>query len=134
MDLFTGFVDAVKAAVRGGVLIGNVITVVGKLLTRSEAWGLPDDFIPFDHKAGTIGVEHDPFASQQGDRVFGFVADRDEVNEGVWLVRRKAGAAMVITQFIQTSGEAGNFAGARHGTNRTGIREAASTAFSPTGV
>jgi hypothetical protein len=129
VDFFAILVDAVEAAVRAAILIGNVITVVGELFSGREAGGFADNLVALDDEPRSIRVKHDPLAAQQGDRVFRLVADRDEVHERVRLVRRQAGAAMVVAQFIETGDEAGNFTGAGHNTNRAGIHRAASIAW-----
>lgn len=119
--------NAVKTAVNHGIAAGDVITVVGKLLTRGQTGSLTHDFVALDHQTGAVVVEHDPFSAQQGDRVIRGVVDRNEVDKGMRFVRRQRGATVVVTQFVEGGRQAGQFTGARHSGKET--RECAGGKF-----
>ena len=111
VNLPAQLVDAMVAAVRARVAAADVIAVVGKLFAGRESRGFADDPVALDHEPAAIGVQDDPFAAEQGDGVRGGVVDRDKVDEGVGFVRGKAGAAMVIAEFIEPGRETGQFLG-----------------------
>lgn len=65
MDFSAEFVDTVKATLRLGVEGGYVITVVGEILTGSEAWALANDFVALDDELGSVDMRDHPFAPEQ---------------------------------------------------------------------
>lgn len=101
MHFISQFVDPVKTAVGGRIGASHMIAVVGKLFSRSQLWRFAHDPIAFDHQPGAVGVLDDPFPTQQGDGAVGAIADGNEINEGMRLVRRKTGAAMVVAEFVE---------------------------------
>ena len=107
-----------ETTVGGRIEAGDVVAVVGKPLAGREARGLADDFVALDDEARAIGVQHDPLAAEQRDSVVRGVVDRDKIDERVRLVRRQARAAVVIAQFVEARGEAGEFAGDAGGHGR----------------
>lgn len=113
-------VDAVETAQGRGVGPGDMVTVVGKLLARLEPRRFSDDPVALDDQLRTVGVLHNPFTAEQRDGAVGTVADRDEVDEGVRLVRGQARPAVVVTQLVEAGGESGQFAGAGHGATKAG--------------
>ena len=106
--------DPVKTSVDHRIAARDVVAVVGKLLARRQSGSLTHNFVALDHQASAIAVHHDPFAPEQGDRVVRRVVDCDEVDKSVGLVRRQRDAPVVVTQFVEGSRQAGQFAGARH--------------------
>lgn len=90
-----------------GRAAGDVITVVGKLFTRSEAGRFADDFLPFDDQVGSVEVLDHPFSAEERERVFRSVVNRDEVDESVRLIGGQTRAAMVVDEFIEAGGKAG---------------------------
>ena len=114
MNLVPELIHSVETPVRAGIAAGHVIAVVGKILPGGQARRFADDFVAFNHQPGTVRMQHDPFAAEQGDRAIRAVANRDEVDERVWFVRRQAGATMMVAQFVERGGQAGEFGGAGH--------------------
>ena len=114
MDFVAEFVDAVEAAVRTRVEAGDVITVVGKLFARREPRRFADDLVALDHEPRAIGMDDDPFSAKERDAAIGCVVDRDEIHERMRFVRGQTRSAMMIAEFIEAGGEAGQFARAGH--------------------
>ena len=120
VNLLAVVIHAVETAAHLGIAIRDMVAVVGKLLAGREARRFADDFVAFDDQAAAVAVDHDPFAAQEPDGAIGFVFDRDEINEGVRVIRWQAGATVVINQLVELCGEAGQFYGfARQGKKRT---------------
>ena len=119
MDFLAVVIHAVETAAHLGIAIRDMVAIVGKLFAGREARRFADDFVAFDDQAAAVAVDHDPFSAEEPDGAVGFVLDRDEINEGVRLVRRQAGAAVVVNQLVELGGEAGQFYGfARQGEKR----------------
>lgn len=101
MDEIPVFVDAVKTSVCTRIAPRHMVAVVGKLLAGREARRFPDDPVAFDHQTRAVRVQYDPFAAQQCDAAIGGILNRDEIDEGVRLVRRQARAAVVVAQLVK---------------------------------
>jgi phosphoribosylaminoimidazolecarboxamide formyltransferase/IMP cyclohydrolase len=122
-------VDTVKTSVGLRVDSGDVVAVVGKFLARGKPGSFADDLVALDHETGAIGMHDDPFATQEGDRALGDVANGDEVDERVWFVGRQARSTVMVMEFIEPGGETRQFAGgAGHAVKRRGNGRAASAA------
>ena len=100
-------IDSVKAAMAARVAASDVVTVVGKLFAGSESRRFTHDLVAFDYELVAILIIDDPLAAKQGDRVFGVVLQRHEIDEGMRFVRRQGLASVVVDQFVETGGEAG---------------------------
>ncbi len=125
-----------KGSARLGVAAGHMVAVVGKLLAGREAGRFTDDFVAFDDELAAVGVKDDPLPAEQGHHAVGFVADGDEIDKSVRLVRRQAGAAVMVDQFVEAGGKAGQFVGAaRHGAgNESRFRRGATFVRRPFGL
>ncbi len=119
MDVSAQIVDPVKAPARTGGAGGYMVAVIGKLFAGGQPRGLAHDLVAFDHELAAVGVGDDPFATEQGDGVLGAVMNRDEVNEGVRLVRRQALPPVMIHEFVEMGGEAGKRERSGHGQQPT---------------
>ena len=108
------FVDAMETAVSRRVAAGDVVTVVRKLLAGSDPRCFSNDLVAFNDQTRAIRVNHYPFTSEQRHRPIGRVMNCNEINERVGLVGRQTRAAVMITQLVQGSREARQFARARH--------------------
>lgn len=126
MNLPAEIVHPVEATLGFGIAAGDMVTVVGKLFPGRETRGFAHDFVAFDHEPFAIGMQDDPFAAEQDYGVLRAVGDGDMVDKRVRLVRRQARSAMVIAEFIEGSGQAGQFKGTGHPPKRRGITKAAS--------
>lgn len=107
MDFFAGFIDAMEAAVSLSVFARNVIAVVRKSLPRSESRSFSDDLISFDHSVTAVFVFEYPFSAQQSDGPLRPILDRDEIDECVRLIRRKAASSVVVDEFVESGDETG---------------------------
>ncbi len=114
MYFVSQFVDPMKTAMGGGISSRHMVTVVGKLFTRSQLWGLAHDPIALNHESRAIGMLDDPLPTQQGDGAVGAIADGNKINEGMRLVGRETRAAVMVAEFIEGRLEARQFAGAGH--------------------
>lgn len=122
VDLATLVIHTVKTPVRDGVTSRDVITVVGKLFAGREARRFSDDFVTFDHELVAVGVDHDPFSAQQGDRAIGAIFNGDEIDKRVRLVGRERWSAVMIGKFVESGDKAGERAGtAGHQPRRLGM-------------
>ncbi len=107
MDLVSLLVEAVKTAPGGRIETSHMVTAVGKLFARGQMRSFAHDLVAFDHQLGAIRVKHDPFAAEEGHTPIGAIADGDEIDEGMRLVRRQAHSAVVVAEFVETGGETG---------------------------
>lgn len=96
VDVAAQFVDAVETTAGDGIFIGHVVAVVGKFFSRREPRGFADDFFAFDDGAAAVVTFEHPFASEQGDGVFGTVTDRDEIDEGVGFVHGETATTVMV--------------------------------------
>jgi hypothetical protein len=101
VDAITVFIDAMKASMCRGVGASHMIAVVRELFTRREPWRFANDFVTFDDEPRAVGMEDDPLPSQQRHTAVRRIVNRDEIDERVRLVRRKAGPAVVIAQLVE---------------------------------
>ncbi len=115
MDAAAEIVHAVKTPAGARVATGDVVAVVGKLFAGGEARGLADDLVAFDYELVAVVVLHDPFAAEEGHGVLGAVVQRHEIDERMRLVRRQRLAPVVIDEFVEAGGKAGE--GERSGHN-----------------
>ena len=95
-------IDAVETPTRTRGAGGDMIAVVGKLFAGSQTRSFAHDFVALDHELTAVGVHDDPFPTEKSDRAIRTIFDRDEVNEGVWFIRRQRRPAVVIGEFIKT--------------------------------
>lgn len=101
MDTVPMFVHPVKAAVSAGIAARHMVTVIRELLAGDEARCLTDDFVPLNHQARPVAVQHNPFSAQQCHRPIGRVVNGDEIDERVRFVRRQTRPAVVVAQLVQ---------------------------------
>ena len=101
MNPVSVFVDPVETPVRAGVAAGHVVAVVGKLLAWREARRFTDNLVAFDDQPGAVGMHHHPFAAEESHRLVGGIPNGDEVDERMRLIRRQAGAPVVVAEFVQ---------------------------------
>ena len=109
VDLSAELVDPMKAALSARPVAGDMIAVVRKMLTRSEAWSLADDLVTFDYQTAAVRLQYHPFAPEQRDGTVRFVFDRDEVDECMWGSVWQALAAMMVDQPVEVCREARDF-------------------------
>ena len=115
MHFVAEFVDAVEATVRHRIEAGHMIAVIGEMLAGCQTRGFPHDFVALDDELGAVAVFDHPFAAQQRDRPVGTIADRDEIDERVRLVRRQTCPTVVVAELVEPRAEAGKFlGGSRH--------------------
>lgn len=118
MNSGSGFIHPVKTTASLGVAVGDMVAVIGKLLSGGEARGFSDNAVAFDDDPVAIGMGDYPFATQQRDRAVGAVTDGHEINKRVRLVRGQALTAMVIHHFVEAGGQAGELNGSSHDEKR----------------
>jgi len=106
MHFITKFINAVKTTQRARIAAGHVITIVGKLLTRSQTRSFADDFVAFDNQMVAIAVLDHPLTAEQGDDAIRGVVNRHKVDEGVRFVRGQGHAPVVINELIEAGAEA----------------------------
>lgn len=104
MDFLALFIDAVKTTPGLGIAACHMVAVVGKMFAGREVRRLAHDLIAFHHQLAAVGVKNDPFAAKERDGAVGLVPDGDKVDESVRFVRRQAGAAVMVDQFVELSG------------------------------
>ena len=102
MNLLPLLVDSVKTPVRHRITTSDMVAVVGELFARSQTRRFAHNLVAFDHELTAVGVHDDPFPTEKSDRAIRTIFDRDEVNEGVWFIRRQRRPAVVIGEFIKT--------------------------------
>ena len=114
MNSVTLLVHAVKTAMRRSVSAGDMVAVIRKLLARRQPRCFADNFVTFNHQPCAVGVQDDPLSPEQRHATVGGIMNGDEINERVRLVGRQAGTAVMITQLVERSREAGQFVRAGH--------------------
>lgn len=114
MHTFPQFVYPVEATMGHRVDTGDMVAVVGKFLARLQLGRLAHDLVALHHEPGAVCMDHHPFPPEERHGPIRPIADSHEVDEGVRLVLRQARSAMVIAEFIEFGGEAGQFAGTGH--------------------
>lgn len=107
MHAATRFIGTVETALGHDVAPGHVVAVIRKDFARPEHRGFAYDLIALDDLATAVMPGQDPLTPQQGDGVFGGVLNGDKIDKCVRLVGGQAFAAVVINEFIETSGETG---------------------------
>lgn len=111
------------------IAAGHVITVVGKRLARAESGRFANNLVALDHQALAVGLLHHPLPTAQFDRAVRAIVNSDKIDEGVRLVGRQAGTAMMVDQAIQASHQARKFNRSRHDRLADAPREWTQTGF-----
>src|SRR6188768_3187415 len=90
--------ESMKGAVRPRIAGADMVAVVRKFFSGRQGGGFAHDFVALDHQLRAIRVLDDPLAAEECHGLVGLVADRQEIDESVRLVRRQLETATFIDQ------------------------------------
>ena len=86
---------------------GDMKAAVGKMFSRREVRGFPDDLVALDDLAGAVFVADHPLSAQQGYRPIGIVPDGDKIDKGMRPVGRQARPPAMVAEPIEAGRESG---------------------------
>lgn len=93
---------------RNCIATGDVVAVVGELLSGCETRRLAHDLVTFDHQLTSICMCDHPLSAEKSHGAIGAIFDRNEIDKRVRFIRRQRRTAMVVGEFIEASREAWN--------------------------
>lgn len=104
-NAFSRICDPEKGSLGRAVGSDDVVTVVGKLVTRLESRKFSNNPVAFYYDAFSGGICDDPFTSSDGDGVLRLIEDGQEVHKrerSLWRCVQMRGVNHAIDSYTQT--------------------------------